>query len=169
MATRTVVAVAIAGLAAGLIATTLGGQPPARGILYALAVVGGVLIFGGRRAGSSSVRVSRTMRLSSPTTREAALGACLSACQALAGVAQGSVRADEKRGQVVARTRISRRSWGEKIVLRATSTTGADVQAIEVESRPLIPTVILDHGKNRENVDALEVGLAARLAGLGSQ
>ena len=61
---------------------------------------------------------------------------------------------DEGKARIEVRTGISFRSWGEKLTIEI-ERVGLNKTKIRVTSKPLVPTTIIDYGKNNENVVSL--------------
>ncbi|NNJ89450.1 MAG: hypothetical protein HKP53_08600 [Eudoraea sp.] len=53
------------------------------------------------------------------------------------------------------RTRVSFRSWGESMLIEI-SKSGHNRSIIQINSRPLLFTTILDYGKNRSNINKIK-------------
>jgi hypothetical protein len=61
-------------------------------------------------------------------------------------------------GSLAARAGFSLRSWGENISVHVD-----DAGTVEVTSQCLLPTQMVDYGKNKANVNRFLAGLSARL------
>jgi hypothetical protein len=61
-------------------------------------------------------------------------------------------------GSLRARAGFSFRSWGENITVQVD-----DAGAVQVTSQCLMPTQLVDYGKNKSNVNRFLAGLSARL------
>lgn len=54
------------------------------------------------------------------------------------------------------KVKVSPKSWGEKVVINISKEKDDGVSCIEVHSSPIMPTTILDYGKNRANIDTIK-------------
>jgi hypothetical protein len=75
---------------------------------------------------------------------------CLNATDALPGSKVKS--ADEAANRVELKTKMSMKSWGEKVALEL-SPEGEGVTKVQVTSKPSVPVTMADYGKNQSNVN----------------
>ncbi len=57
-------------------------------------------------------------------------------------------------GRITARTGVSWRSWGDEIAFQLYSEEGTSTR-VEITSRPVVRTTLVDFGKNLENVEKI--------------
>jgi hypothetical protein len=67
------------------------------------------------------------------------------------------VLADDGRGRLQARTRVTWRSWGEHITV--TIDDASPTTRVMIASRPRLASTVVDYGKAHENIDHLVAGL----------
>ncbi|MBU9714905.1 hypothetical protein [Evansella tamaricis] len=73
---------------------------------------------------------------------------------------------DPTEGLLRAKTKINIRTWGDTIEIKLyrgkNSTNGEAPTIARIQSRPAVPTTIIDYGKNKENIDLLTTYLEAQ-------
>ncbi|MGI9420596.1 MAG: hypothetical protein ACR2RA_22465 [Geminicoccaceae bacterium] len=83
------------------------------------------------------------------------LDEAIARCQAaILGIGASIDKVDAHSGQVEASTKVSWKSFGEKISFRL-SDRGDQTTEVEIESRPKLTMTIVDYGKSRENIDQI--------------
>jgi hypothetical protein len=89
-----------------------------------------------------------TVTLQQPVTD--AYQRCLGATEALPGSKVKS--ADEAANRIELKTKMSMKSWGEKVALEL-SPEGEGATSVHVSSKPSVPITMADYGKNQANVN----------------
>jgi hypothetical protein len=97
-----------------------------------------------------AVTHERTMHLRSPY--ESTFDLCKEALNRLPGTV--FKQEDRSKGSLVARSKMKRADWGERIFFEIQSLAD-DTTRVAFSSRPMMPTTIVDYGKNLENVERI--------------
>ena len=61
----------------------------------------------------------------------------------------------EKENGFVIKTKLSWHSWGETINI-IINDMNTETQSFHISSQPIIPTTLIDYGKNKDNIDGIE-------------
>jgi hypothetical protein len=104
---------------------------------------------GGKKAGALQVRQARQLRVNLPYEQT------LHACQGAVLMRGGQVvSANPKSGRIIAKTGISLKSSGETILFQV-GAIDDDLTQVTILSKPALRTVLVDLGRNLENVEAI--------------
>ena len=95
---------------------------------------------------------------------EQAFRACGSA---LDNMALREVQSDESSGAITAKTKMTWKSFGEIIDIRIIG-LNENKTRIEVQSRPLLRTTMVDYGKNLENIEKILTSISANVQRIGA-
>lgn len=133
---------AYVGLASGLIA----------GVLFGGAMAFILGSFPGRqvqRAGN----VYHERILEIKTSLDKAQNLCVESLKLIKG---SKIRKqDSSQGIIIAKTGLNWKTWGDVITFELRKISRNDHIQIKVSSKPVLPTTLVDYGKNRENVDTI--------------
>lgn len=136
---------ALAGLAIGGLAGLLFG--------ISMTTILGVLHF----SQTADPRVHHRRRVVVHGSSEKATSMCMAA---IASIPNVNIEKDSSEFRVVAKKGMTWRSWGDLITCDIRS-AGPNEQTIEIASRPLLRTTLVDYGSNLENVNAIVSSLVA--------
>lgn len=104
-----------------------------------------------RFLGPSNFLVERKIRL--PCCYERAFDLCQESLEVIDGLGYEIQDKDRERGEIIAKTGLPFKDWGELITFRLRR--GRGLTKIEVTSRSISENTITDFGKNLENVERI--------------
>ncbi|MBU9724220.1 MULTISPECIES: hypothetical protein [Bacillaceae] len=98
----------------------------------------------------SSVRQEREIHLTK--TYEDAFDLCVKSTALIEGTR--ITHKDLEKGIIQAKTKMGMRSWGDKITFHLRKISDKEV-TVFVQSKPIVPTTLIDYGKNLSNIKTI--------------
>lgn len=102
---------------------------------------------------SEAYKVEYSEKIILPCDNETAMQLCEEAVMQIKGCK--IKKKDLSRGEIIAKKRFNIKTWGDKILIKAKS-MDANSTEIDIVSRPIAKTTIVDYGSNKENVQKIK-------------